>query len=377
MMTSESNELRNPLKMKILCLVFMVLFIPSFAGKSKVHLGNSPTLLPGSKEKTVVFKRVNEPNENAFSLLIPQGWKTQGGIFRIDPNTGGGSGNAIEAKFDFAVMSNESGEAMLRWLPEMNYFDMRNSPAGQMGLFPTGSNYNGMRVIPLLNAAAFIQQVVIPYAHPQISELKFISSNPSQMIVQQVMKEDQFIGIPFQYDAAVVEINYLENGIKFREILLAVTQDFGQLGAGLWKNRHTFLVRAPEDSFEQYEPLFQVIIGSFEINMNWLIGEIQGQVYRNTVSAEVLRSLQQMDREITDNRMKTNAQINHDMFLTLNRQEEYINPFTNKVEVGSNEWNHRWVNPANEVIYTDDINYNPNKDQLINRSDFKLTPVKK
>ncbi len=46
------------------------------------------------------------------------------------------------------------------------------------------------------------------------------------------------------------------------------------------------------------------------------------------------------------------------------------------IEMGSNQWNKRWVNSDGEVIYTDDVNYNPNVDQLLNRDDFKLTKTK-
>jgi hypothetical protein len=33
-------------------------------------------------EGTIIFRRVREPNEGAFSLLIPQGWQIRGGIQR-------------------------------------------------------------------------------------------------------------------------------------------------------------------------------------------------------------------------------------------------------------------------------------------------------
>ena len=38
----------------------------------------------GSPEGTLVFQRVHEPNEGAFSLLVPQGWQAQGGIQRAN-----------------------------------------------------------------------------------------------------------------------------------------------------------------------------------------------------------------------------------------------------------------------------------------------------
>lgn len=307
-------------------------------------------------------------------MLVPKGWQTGGGIYRIDPTAGGGSGNAIDAKVDFTI-SSPDGKTMMRFLPDMNYFDMRYSPAGQMGMFPTGSNYNGMMVIPYLTAEAFITNVVIPYAHPGLENYTVKESRHSPELIELVQNEDRYIGIPFSYDAGITDITYNEKGDQYREVIVAVTQDFGQMGAGLWKNRHTFFVRAPEATFENMVPLFHEMIGSVRINMQWLIGEVQAQVRRGEVSAEVLRKMQQMDQEIHASHAQTNAQINKDMFLNLTGQEEYLNPYTNKVETGSNEWNYRWTNAGNEIIYTNDINYNPNQDQLLNRDDFKLTPV--
>jgi len=327
--------------------------------------------------ETIIFKRVHEPEEYAFSLLVPHNWITEGGIYRIDPTAGGGSGNAIDAKVDFSVKNDRNGDVMIRFLPDMNYFDMRYSPAGQMGMFSVGSNYNGMMVLPFQSADQFIKYIVFPYAHPQLTDFTVISTKNSPELINMVRKEDQYIGIHFEYDAGVVDIGYLENGKEYREIVIAVTQDFGQLGAGLWKNRHTFFVRAPKDVFENWTPVFHVIISSLQINMQWLIGEIRGQVERGAINAEVLQRLQQLDDEIQQSHSNTNAQINNEMFLNLTGQEEYVNPYTNKVETGSNEWNHRWVNQQNEVIYTNDVNYNPNQDQRIGSDDFKLTPINK
>lgn len=91
--------------------------------------------------EVISFSRVSEPRENAFSLLIPKGWQTEGGIFRVDPTAQGGPAQSIAAKLDFAVKKDEAGTVMIRWLPDVLFFDMRMSPAGQMGMFPPGSSY--------------------------------------------------------------------------------------------------------------------------------------------------------------------------------------------------------------------------------------------
>ena len=91
----------------------------------------------------------------------------EGGIFRVDPNTAGGALQSIAAKCDFAVKNDPQGSIMIRWLPDILYFDPRGTPIGQTGLFPPGSNYNGATVMPGSAAAQFLAGVAFPYAHPQ------------------------------------------------------------------------------------------------------------------------------------------------------------------------------------------------------------------
>jgi len=70
------------------------------------------------------------------------------------------------------------------------------------------------------------------------------------------------------------------------------------------------------------------------------------------------------------------AEIHNDTFLTLTDQEEYINPYTNEVDVGSNQWKHRWVTEGGDVFYTDDENSDPNRVSTLNRTDWKETKVR-
>lgn len=324
---------------------------------------------------SIVFKKTQEPKENAFSFRLPSDWITEGGIYRIDPTAGGGSGNAIDAKLDFSMKKDQAGTVMMRWLPDMSYFDMSNSPGRQM--YPVGSNYNGMMVLPKMAGLQFIQHVVIPYAHPSLNDYQIEDQKSSPEIVKAIKKADEYINYPFVYDAGVMTITYMEDGIKYKENIISVTMDFGAMGAGLWKNRFTLFGRAPYDEYEKWEPVFQEIIYSVKINMKWMIGELQGQVTRGEISAEVLRKLQQMDQEIQQNTSKTYAEINNDMFLTLTEQEEYINPYTKEVEVGSDQWRYRWVNESGDVVYADGDDYDPNLDDILNRTDYKKTPIRK
>lgn len=332
-----------------------------------------------TRQKTIIFRRQSEPRENAFSILVPHGWQTEGGIFRVDPTAQGGAAQSIAAKLDFAVKKDRQGSVMIRWLPDVLFFDMRHSPAGQMGLFPPGSNYNGMTVYPLMSALQFISQVAFPYAHPGVSGVEIVEQKPLPGLAEKYQQRVRAVmpQLTFSYDAGIVTVTYRENGINYKEKIFAVIENWGQLGAGMWGNKETFFIRAPVNEFADWEPVFSVIQNSVIINRQWLAGEIRGQILRGKIMINTQREIQRIDREIVEHRQKTNAEIHNDMFLTLTDQEEYVNPFTGEVEIGSNQWRFRWENEGGDIIYTNDPNYDPRTDVNLNRTDFKLTPVRK
>jgi hypothetical protein len=325
-----------------------------------------------------LFKWVNEPNEKAFKILLPQKWITDGGIFRINPTAGGGAANALEAKVDFSMKSDAEGTAMMRWYPDMFYFDSRYSPAGQMGLFPSGSNYQGMTVIPLMPPDVFIQQIVLHYAHPGISNISVTERKNLPELANAVQNEDKLLaGMGFKYQAALITVNYVEGGKVFEEKFVSVVMNLGQAGAGMWKNRYTFSVRAPRGKLKDYEPVFAAMGKSLTINRQWLAGEIKGQLERTGIYNKTMAEINRISEEINQHRQQNNAVIQHDMYLNITGQEDYINPFTNEIETGTNQWNHRWSGSNDFVIYTDDPNFDPNRVSELNHFEFQRSPVKK
>jgi len=330
-----------------------------------------------AKPATLVFKRVYEPREHAFSLLVPAGWMTEGGIFRVNPAAQGGPAQSIEAKLDFAVKKDAAGTVMIRWLPDVLFFDNRNMPAA--GAFPVGSNYNGMTVYPLVPAATFLQQVAFPYAHPQAAAVQVVRTDPARRLAQGYQQRINAMmpGLGFTYDAAVITVRYQENGRTYDEKLVGVIENMGRLGTGMWGNKGTFLVRVPAGEWKKWEPAFSIIIGSVKLDPRWVNGEIQAQIERGQIAIHTQQEVQRLEREMLQHQQHTNAEIHNDMFLTLTDQEEYVNPFTHETETGSNQWLYRWTNENGDVIYTDQADYNPNHDINLHASGFKKTPIRK
>jgi hypothetical protein len=341
---------------------------------------------------TTVFQRMVEPNEGAFCILVPQGWQVEGGILRVDPMMQTQSAQSIAAKVDFTVKRDEAGSVMIRWLPDVLYCDMRMSPAGQMGLFPPGSNYQGMPVYPLVPAQDFLTHMVFPQIHPWAEEVRVVEQRNLPQIAQSY--QQRLAGLPFpagfSYDAGVVAFSYGEGGTCYLEKAFTVIENMGPMAGGMWGNKETLLLRAPAEQFERWQPVLSHVQRSIELNSEWIAQEIEGQIWRSGIfrqvqqasiardrkMLEIQHQIQEIDRQMVEHQQRTNAEIQNDAFLTLMEQEEYLNPYTQEVEVGSNQWDYRWVTADGDELYTDEQDIDPNVDGCLNRSDWQHTPVR-
>ena len=324
--------------------------------------------------ESLLFKRISEPNEKAFTILVPDGWEVSGGIQRVNP-VNSGAANAIEAKLDFQIKKKGSPSLKIHWLPDMYYYDSRMSPAAAM--FPEGSNYNGMLVLNKRKASDFVYNNLIPYYHPQAVNIQVQNENNAEALEELFKKYDRLPQLQMSYDAFVCDFLYSEKGTNYKERMLCVLTDMGPYTAGMWKNSNTVYFRAPVEEFQKWEAVFSVISQSVILNPEWLKKEIRGQIKRGEIMANTMQEINRIDQEIQQAHMKTNAEIHHQAFLTLTDQEDYVNPYSGEIETGSNQWEHRWVDDLGNVLYTDQDDYNPNLDIELNMSGFKPSKPKR
>jgi hypothetical protein len=340
----------------------------------------------------LIFQRKTEPNEGAFSLSVPEGWLLEGGIYRADLVHQVIDAQSIGPKLDFTVKRDSAGSVLIRWGPEIKYCDLSSTPAGMMGMFPPGSNYQGMMVTPLMPAEVFLVQVVLPWAHPQASQVQVVAQRKEPLLVDGYRRRVEMLGsaFNFEYDAGMILVSYTEGGTRYEEKAQTVIENMGPMAGGMWSNKDTVLMRAPEGELETWEPVLQHIRESVQITPQWLAQEIVNQEFltrsflnaqqasmaRDRRMLEVQQQLQQMDRQIVEHRQRTNAEIQNDAYLTLMDLEEYVNPYTSEVDVGSNQWQHRWVNENGDEYYTDREYDDPNTPGILNRTDWKRTPIR-
>lgn len=335
-------------------------------------------VLPGLVFSGTSFKRMNEPREHAFSILVPSGWKLSGGIFRVDPNKVGGPLNSMEAKCDLSFKKDSKGSVEFRIHPDVNY----GIPGIGGGFFPPGSNYQGAQVTPYQDAPTFVRSLFATM-RKNAAQVNYVaikrlpgeikSMNTGMAYMNNLLAQLGMAEMRFEADAAAGVIDYNEGSTRYREVILSGIVNMR--GAYSWKNTRTLSFRAPLAQFDNWKPAMDIMRNSIQFNTQWFVREAQGQRDRAEVVRKTYEEIQRIDREIVKNTNMTRSKIMNDNYLVLTGQDEYVNPHTGRKELDTSAYKYRWVNPGGDVYYSDQEGENPN--HILNRSGYKLTPVKK
>lgn len=332
----------------------------------------------GHRASGMAFVRIDEPNEHAFSILMPKGWQTQGGIFRVNAARVGGPLNAVEAKCDLLFKSDAGATVAFRILPDIVY-----AHAGiGAGYFPPGSYYQGAEVRRIVDASAFLNPL-FSGLHPHAGSIRILklsrlpgekqSLERGQSYTNQLLSRIGLQSMTFQSDAAGGVFEYVENGVHFREVLLTGIVDMR--AALTWKNTRTLAFRAPVEQFEKWRPVMDIMRFSVRFNPEWVLKEAGGQRERARIVMQVYDEIRRIDREIVNHTTINREEIMNDNFLVLTGQEEYVNPHTGEVETDTDTYRYRWVTPGGDVYYTDLEDENPNL--FFNQTDYQRTPIRK
>jgi hypothetical protein len=338
----------------------------------------------GKDARPMVFHRVAEPRESAFTVLVPQGWKTEGGIFHVDPLAANGPGNSLEPKCDFTVKMDDRGSVHVRWLPGYNYADMSGNPRFAYGaaFFPPGSSYQGMVVRPMPDALSFLRDL-FRSLHPGASSVAEVEGKPIPELAEIFRRingpvNDMLVRLGFPamgFDAAGLVVDYTEGNGRFRQALVTVIQD-SRGSAAMWSNLCTIAMGAPVEESDRWKPVLEIIRQSFAFNPRWVARAAQAAGERAAIVRETMEHIQKVDQEIWDNRRKTQDRIAEDSYLALTGQEDYVNPYTGETERDSSAYRYRWTTAGGDRIYTDEEGFDPNGNPGLSGVEWKKTPVR-
>jgi hypothetical protein len=334
-----------------------------------------------SPAPAVMMQRTWEPNERAFSFLLPRGWKAEGGVFNVNPLEVNGPGNSIMPKCDLAVKADPAGRVMLRWLPAWNHADLSLAPTG-WGPFRPGMHYQGMPVRPIVGARQFLLEL-FRSLRPQAAGAKVVAEDPLPEIASAYARRAEPVNLnlrrmglaPIGFEALALALDYREAGEAFREVLFTTIAD-ARGGALLWSNEDTLAFRAPAAEFDARKPVLDSIRASRRLNPEWAAAVTRASGECAQSALETQRYIAEVAGQIAENRRRTHAGIRHENWLFLTGQEEYTNPFNGQTEVDTSRYRYRWTDRQGNMLYTDENSFDPNRIQEYNNREWQRTPVR-
>jgi hypothetical protein len=317
-----------------------------------------PHAPPEAQERSVklapvLFQRFWEPNEKAFSLLVPQGWAAAGGIFHANPARLKGLGNSAAPKCDFAVLQDDRGTVMIRWIPSWNYEDLSLNATGA-GIIRPGQYHNGRLVKPLQDARQFLGEM-IRTERPNAKEIRVIAEDPMVEISSAFAKRTEEANValqkrgldPMRIVSFGVVLEYQEAGQAFRESILTTMVD-NRSAASTWFNENTLMFRAPTAEFDKWKPVLDIIRSSREPNIEWL-KSLEGTAGPGAREDwETQFALGGTAGSLIEVRRTASAETGNEKWFFNDPQNGY---------------RFSWESNRGEILYADDADFNPNRSE--------------
>lgn len=284
-----------------------------------------------------------EQYQGAFHMLVPKGWKTEGGM--ISSGVEWNVVDLVENNIRFRATSPD-GKSFFGFYPRFYFLDPAVIVQNSRGYLQPqlGGVQNGSWLYPYMDVRQYVETIVFgqfasqEYINPRVIE---VGDDPELRKLAPSVAGDVRSGY--------VEFECSINGTQSRGRIYTVIYF---LGAGLWSTVGTWGLVAPVERWQQDGRLMGLCLQSFRLDPQWAkrAGDAayeRGKKY-HAVNQELNEAYAQMQRQ----RAQTNSDINTEMYKLLTSQIETRDPQT-----GEEKWFPRyeraWTNGNGEYFLTD------------------------
>jgi len=283
-----------------------------------VTLQAKPAL--SSEDSGVILTTYREQYQDAFTILIPKGWKTEGGM--IPSGVPWNVVDLVESNIRFRVTSPD-GKSFYGWYPRFYFQDPQVFVQSSGGMLQPqiGQVMNGCWVYPYLDVQQYIQYIVFgqfaanEFQQPQIMG-GFVPSPELKPFVPQVASRSDFGHINFQ--CAI-------SGIPMYGRMYSINYE---LQGVIWSTVGTFGLLAPQLRWAQDERIMEICIRSFRLNPKWVKKAAAASQYRAQKYHQVIQEMHRIDSEISRNRAQTNSDMQEEFYKVITEQIETYDPVT-------------------------------------------------
>jgi hypothetical protein len=345
---------------------------------------------------------LERPGE-AFSILLPKGWRQQSGITWVAP------GNACAGTYRWLKASSPDGKSELEFYPDI-LFSWNTNPALMQFNQNNSSSSNCFTAQPM-NAEEYLRN---QFAQRELGGAEIIKVEPNQLVVAQMQQSNQKTRAELmKYGSAGIQFNQtaVNARVRFSDgrkalVVLGVTvieNTVPNVYNGTYDKSYTTMVtqrtvyKYPETHAAFAEDHFSLIMGSFRTNPAWNtavnnfwkdvreqrhvahVGAIKFMdAQTEAIGKRAIKAgndrLQAMDGEMRSWEQRQNSQDRiHTNFIKTIREVENYRDETGKVELSS-AYNHAWSRSDGSSFV---MSNNPNLDPAAIFQDQRWKQMKK
>ena len=353
---------------------------PRQVGETAEQSRSSEHTAKAIRLKPFIYIDRNGMGIEAFSMLIPTGWRFEGGIRWVLDNPG------MPAYAAFQV-SDPGRTQEFEVFPNQPFFWTTNQTL--LSTFPVGSRYFGSEVRPIVSPVEALRQIVIPRFRQNVTKPKIVNAQPLPELAQALGAGGvSQPGVSIGAEAAKMRIEYEVRGTAMEEEIYCVVETltfpiqtmFGMVYNTNWYVDYIFSFKSEKGKFEDACKGLQTIASSFELNLKWFnkycqVVEylIKRQIHHIQSIGQLSRIIAQMSDEIRNenlqsyqHRQAVNDKIVDNFCRYIRGVEQYYDPIKEQpVELPSG-YKNAWTNSLGEYILTEDLSFNPNIGSNIN-----------
>jgi hypothetical protein len=329
-------------RVQMLAAVFLIGF-PLLT--TSVTYGEGPKVIESDPPNGALFLSLHrDPYQGAFYILIPRGWKTEGGM--IPSGVPWNVVDLVENNIRFRVTSPD-GKSFFGWYPRFYFQDPAIHAQASMGQMqpPMGGVLNGCWLYSYMGLAEYVQYIVLG----QLSAQEF--QNP-RILGDPVASPELQPFIPAmasRSQCGYVNFECTMNGTPMFGRIYAIMYE---IGGTIWSTVGTFGWIAPKSRWKEDERILELCIRSFRLNPQWVQRASAAERYRGGKFNEVIQEMHQIDDEINRSRSQTRSDIQEEFYKVITEQIETYDPQTQK-KAWLPMYNHAWTNGRGDYFLRD------------------------
>lgn len=340
-------------------------------GKKKVSGGNA-SKPSGNGSPVYRYKLYEDTTERAFTVLIPDGWKTEGGIMQISPQQIRTIVDGCGKKLYFSIYDPVS-QASITYYP----IEIYHTSSFTMNMSP-GQVLNGMVQMPqVMTPSQYVRQMIFPSTRTNVSKVEWGKLKNLTTLANawhRAFHSDNHT--PPLVRAESIEVAYDRSGKRFAELWTALITSTRKNDSTVWLPDFAVVAGAPIDRVEAIAPVLKAVITSFRMNPTWMartIARFNECTEKVATTQEEIRAMarkiskrlmqvqkevNRIDNEIVANRAKKNSIIQEHEHNTLMGEDEYEDTETGKRYIIDMGYERNYTN-GDMIIQTDDWLFEP------------------